>query len=1412
MTATDYLKNNNVDFFAFFKTFAKDTADGSLGGMNAFLNKISTSYKTSLNPTQDAISQKSQQDQILELKKDTYYNIKSIYDKVSGLKVNDTSSKQFQVNSVKELSQLENINVSELNLFYNSKLTRGKDDKCLFVDNGNNFDLYKIFQVVDRGNNDISTKVLANLSYLYNNLYSDFLNDTIDNTNSVGKLTNYTMHNLLSGLAKENGFLFQQIPTYLNLNSVVSNTGTDAQVNEVVDQLFGVHTNVSLFGDLSMQPNATTQQTSFYGGLSGFPGYIFQLGSVTSSLSGDDNTKRINNNNLDSFCLDVKMNNNQVVVADDNLPPDIRNSNVTSFTVDFGKQNQQMFTSIDIDTSQFMWTENSIKTWVDYIGDNKGLTQGTNLFPIFEKVSYTCVVNGLGNATIQPLTYFYLRNVPLFHGTYWITNVMHKITPNTMLTSFKGVRQPIATKNDVRLELLGLFKETAQQIKSISNQVNTIVTEGIQDTGGIVRKVANTGKAYPDFIQKNATGFGFTTFEGKTLLGGYIFSITGDNNRSAVNMGLLATLYNSSKGLNSNTEDHATILAGMIDVAVGNMMLDAARGGTRYDDNVKGLSLSKLFKLSGNGFNVNGDLSTLLDDISKSSAGYKNAIVVPKNDKAFTVKAAGKGGANITRNVDDIVLTIGTEIPLYNNFDLVASNLFVETTNSLAATNRTSDTYPAIPNVYTLFDIFNSLSKQDDNLTDLVKEVVITGTSANNLDFIIKRPVTDITLLSTYNQATKRNAWVDFINNTDQVQKNTQAQLEAPDESGIVQTNALKIYYNSTTALIKFALLDSDGTFDITALKAYLMRVYPELSGSADADLNRLISYIAPPIDPTTKKYYKALFYDFSIISANLGAGDFLPITGGDQATLTNYFTFTFNGTNYAFSSGDSKLETTVENAYRSIGTTIFQSWSSNSSKNNITPAAAKVKYKGTYQASSADSTTLPSVVFFQTTYNGVKSGVVYDANIIKYYMHTAATVDELNQLTQPKAPIAGSLKATYQTKVIAVLNGEYNKWNTSSASLIDTNCTDTTMTSLLDGYWKAAKSSLQAQGGCGAKAPWSAAFISYIMKNSGVIEFPYATSHNVYIKKARDNKNTGGSYSWYGYDATTPDAKVGIGDLLCYTRDASINVGWNDIDPAKGTATHCDCVVAIDTTTNVPFAKVIGGNVSDSVKDSYVFLNPDGTIDLTNAKNKIAKIYRGVLKYQPAETTYSNNVQYATSKTAQAAYDSAEAQEPGFKAKVQTVASQIGAQEMDLVQIMYKESAGTLNSAITNGIGCVGLIQFCPDQSQGNTKTIGGKTYLISSLKSMSRIQQMDVVQAYFQSLGFSSTQPKNIGDLYCAVFYPAAIGKPANFVIGSEKTNASYKFTVAKQNPGIAKASNTTIDGSAVCTVEGAIKFITA
>jgi hypothetical protein len=148
----------------------------------------------------------------------------------------------------------------------------------------------------------------------------------------------------------------------------------------------------------------------------------------------------------------------------------------------------------------------------------------------------------------------------------------------------------------------------------------------------------------------------------------------------------------------------------------------------------------------------------------------------------------------------------------------------------------------------------------------------------------------------------------------------------------------------------------------------------------------------------------------------------------------------------------------------------------------------------------------------------------------------------------------------------------------------------------------------------------------------------------------------------------------------------------------------------------------------------------------------------------------------------------------------------------MDLVQVMFKESAGTLSPNITNGIGCVGLIQFCPDQSRGDVKTISGVKYNLSDLKKMTRIQQMDVVLAYFKAQGFDSGKKRTIGDLYCATFYPVAVGKDSSFVIGSEKTNKEYKFLVAEQNRGIAKATGKKIDGRPVITVEGVIKFITS
>lgn len=172
-------------------------------------------------------------------------------------------------------------------------------------------------------------------------------------------------------------------------------------------------------------------------------------------------------------------------------------------------------------------------------------------------------------------------------------------------------------------------------------------------------------------------------------------------------------------------------------------------------------------------------------------------------------------------------------------------------------------------------------------------------------------------------------------------------------------------------------------------------------------------------------------------------------------------------------------------------------------------------------------------------------------------------------------------------------------------------------------------------------------------------------------------------------------------------------------------------------------------------------------------------------------------------------AYINAVKAEPKFADKLKSVAQNIGVSESDLLTVMYKETAGTLDPSTTNGIGCVGLIQFCPDASRGSFKTISNKRYNLSDLSQMTRDQQLDVVEAYYKSLGFRSDKPRTIADLYVATFYPAAIGKPNNYIIGSDNS-VSFQHKLAEQNPGIAKYSNVIVQGKKVLNIEAVLAFI--
>jgi hypothetical protein len=154
--------------------------------------------------------------------------------------------------------------------------------------------------------------------------------------------------------------------------------------------------------------------------------------------------------------------------------------------------------------------------------------------------------------------------------------------------------------------------------------------------------------------------------------------------------------------------------------------------------------------------------------------------------------------------------------------------------------------------------------------------------------------------------------------------------------------------------------------------------------------------------------------------------------------------------------------------------------------------------------------------------------------------------------------------------------------------------------------YWKTGVN--KNLDGRNDDQPWSAAFISYIMKIAGAENhFLYSAQHSVYIRKAITAKqNNNGTYGFWGYRLT--DYKPETGDLICYVREDSvgrINYDSND----SNYPSHCDLVV--EKTGNI--LKVIGGNVENSVSVKHVQIDNNGFLIDTSKpwfvilKNKIA-------------------------------------------------------------------------------------------------------------------------------------------------------------------------------------------------------------
>lgn len=127
------------------------------------------------------------------------------------------------------------------------------------------------------------------------------------------------------------------------------------------------------------------------------------------------------------------------------------------------------------------------------------------------------------------------------------------------------------------------------------------------------------------------------------------------------------------------------------------------------------------------------------------------------------------------------------------------------------------------------------------------------------------------------------------------------------------------------------------------------------------------------------------------------------------------------------------------------------------------------------------------------------------------------------------------------------------------------------------------------------------------------------------------------------------------------------------------------------------------------------------------------------------------------------------------FRAKVRTIAARIGVSADDLMACMAWETGRTFSPSVRNaaGSGATGLIQFMPTTAANMGTTT-------AALAQMSAVQQLDWVERYFQTW---RGRLKNLGDLYMAILWPGAIGKPDSYVLWDQKTRP----TTYRQNAGI-------------------------
>lgn len=221
-----------------------------------------------------------------------------------------------------------------------------------------------------------------------------------------------------------------------------------------------------------------------------------------------------------------------------------------------------------------------------------------------------------------------------------------------------------------------------------------------------------------------------------------------------------------------------------------------------------------------------------------------------------------------------------------------------------------------------------------------------------------------------------------------------------------------------------------------------------------------------------------------------------------------------------------------------------------------------------------------------------------------------ASALATLGQSTGP-APIVGPAPQpgaqALCTSVAVVAEAEFRRWRPEGAALSET---DAAATPILQDYYRTGVgvevTPQQLQSGAYQNNhPWSAVFISWVMRTAGLNTFPVARAHQAYIRAARRARlDSDGAVPYWAYRAT--EIAPQVGDLVCKSRAVS-GATYDNIGDSTLRPTHCDVVIEI----RPGLIRTIGGNVNQRVDARDLRTQADGRLDLTGNQNVFFAVMR---------------------------------------------------------------------------------------------------------------------------------------------------------------------------------------------------------